>query len=244
MTVRSSHFHPDVITFRWFCEGGELSPVASQASSSPRPNSEGFFSAFSQCKLHRSELEKGSTKVWVSVHHIALRQPITRETRGEMDKSKKKRFKICFFLHKMLVRRKMADVFPRIFTGFLKRPSVSDVISSASPLDQTVILGCQITDFFPPNISVTWLRLREGERDDREEEVIEGGEMWGPIQTQSRLYRATATLKRRATSQEKKEKGGFGGGGIICRVEHISLQEPIEKHWKSIDIGINLFSYC
>ncbi|XP_075890468.1 uncharacterized protein LOC142893601 isoform X2 [Nelusetta ayraudi] len=202
MTVRSSHFHPDVITFRWFCEGGELSPVASQASSSPRPNSEGFFSAFSQCKLHRSELEKGSTKVWVSVHHIALRQPITRETRG-----------------------------------FLKRPSVSDVISSASPLDQTVILGCQITDFFPPNISVTWLRLREGERDDREEEVIEGGEMWGPIQTQSRLYRATATLKRRATSQEKKEKGGFGGGGIICRVEHISLQEPIEKHWKSIDIA-------
>lgn len=88
MTVRASHFHPDVITFRWFCEGGELSPVASQASSSPRPNSEGFFSAFSQCKLHRSELEKGSTKVWVSVHHIALKQPITRETRGERDKSK------------------------------------------------------------------------------------------------------------------------------------------------------------
>lgn len=83
MTVRASHFHPDVITFRWFCEGGELSPVASQASSSPRPNSEGFFSAFSQCKLPRSELEKGSTKVWVSVHHIALKQPITRETRGE-----------------------------------------------------------------------------------------------------------------------------------------------------------------
>lgn len=135
----------------------------------------------------------------------------------------------------------MADVFPRIFAGFLKRPSVSDVISSASPLDQTIILGCQITDFFPPNISVTWLRLREGERDDREEEVIEGGEMWGPIQTQPRLYRATATLKWRATSQEKKEKGGFGGGGIICRVEHVSLKEPIEKHWKSIDIGINIF---
>lgn len=117
---------------------------------------------------------------------------------------------------------------------------MSDVISSVSPLDQTVTLGCQLTDFFPPNISVTWLRLREGERDDREEEVIEGGEMWGPIQTQSRLYRATATLKRRATSQEKKEKGGMGGG-IICRVEHISLQEPIEKHWKSIDIGNNMF---
>lgn len=92
MTVRASHFHPDVITFRWFCQGGELSPVASQASSSPRPNSEGFFSASSQCKLPRSELEKGGTKVWVSVHHIALKQPVTRETRGK--KEGKKRHKM------------------------------------------------------------------------------------------------------------------------------------------------------
>ncbi|XP_034717006.1 uncharacterized protein si:ch211-180a12.2 isoform X5 [Etheostoma cragini] len=81
MTVQASRFHPDIITFRWFCQGSELSPVASQASSSPRPNSEGVFSAFSQCKLPRSELEKEGTKVWVSVHHIALKQPVTRETR-------------------------------------------------------------------------------------------------------------------------------------------------------------------
>ncbi|KAM6897993.1 uncharacterized protein PEZ65_020096 [Lycodopsis pacificus] len=168
MTVRASHFHPDVITFRWFCQGSELSPVASQASSSPRPDSEGFFAASSQCKLPRSELEKGGTKVWVSVHHIALKQPVTRETR----------------------------------------------------------------DFYPPNITVTWLRLREGEQDDREEEVMEGEEMWGPVQTHPRLFRATATLKRKATNQEKRERGG----GIICRVEHCSLQEPVEKHWRNVDI--------
>lgn len=116
---------------------------------------------------------------------------------------------------------------------------MSEILSSTSSSDQTVSLGCEITDFFPPNISVTWLKLREGERDDREEEVIEGGEMWGPIQTQARLYRATATLKRRATNQEK-ERGG--GGGIVCRVEHSSLPEPIEKHWKCVDIGMNDFS--
>lgn len=136
------------------------------------------------------------------------------------------------------MRQKSADVFVWILTGFLKRPCVSEILSSTSSLDQTVSLGCEITDFFPPNISVTWLKLREGERDDREEEVIEGGEMWGPIQTQARLYRATATLKRRATNQEK-ERGG--GGGIVCRVEHSSLPEPIEKHWKCVDIGMNDF---
>ncbi|KAA8581619.1 hypothetical protein FQN60_003200 [Etheostoma spectabile] len=197
MTVQASHFHPDIITFRWFCQGSELSPVASQASSSPRPNSEGVFSAFSQCKLPRSELEKEGTKVWVSVHHIALKQPVTRETRG-----------------------------------FIKSPCVSEIIGSTSSPEKTLILGCEITDFYPPNVSVTWLKLRGGEQDDREEEVIVGGEMWGPIQTQSRLYRATATLRRRPTNQEKKERGG----GIICRVEHCSLLEPIEKHWRNVDV--------
>ncbi|XP_028331320.1 uncharacterized protein LOC114481110 isoform X2 [Gouania willdenowi] len=197
MTVRASHFHPDVITFRWFCQGGELSPVASQASSSPRPNSEGFFSAFSQCKLPRSELEKGATRVWVSVHHIALKQPVTRETRG-----------------------------------FIKRPRVSDITSTFSSLDQTSTLGCEITDFYPANISVTWLKLWEGEHDDREEEVLEGGEVWGPIETHPRCYRATAILNRRPTNQEKNDKRG----GIICRVEHCSLPDPVEKHWRNAEI--------
>ncbi|KAM9717050.1 uncharacterized protein ACNS7B_022792 isoform 1-T1 [Menidia menidia] len=196
MTVRASHFHPDVITFRWFCQGGELSPVASQASSSPRPNSEGFFSAFSQCKLPKSELEKGATKVWVSVHHIALKQPVMRETRG-----------------------------------FIKRPSVAEIVCSTSPSDPTSTLGCEITDFYPPNISVTWLRLNEGEEDDREEEVIEGGELWGPIQTQPRLFRATATLKRKTQMERKGRRGG-----IVCRVEHCSLSQPLEKQWRNADM--------
>lgn len=120
--------------------------------------------------------------------------------------------------------------------GFIKSPRVSEIMSSTSPPDQTLSLGCEITDFYPPNISVTWLKLREGEQDDREEEVIEGGELWGPIQTQPRLYRATASLRRRATNQEKRERGGF-----ICRVEHSSLLEPIEKHWRNVDIGKNHF---
>ncbi|XP_062416163.1 uncharacterized protein si:ch211-180a12.2 isoform X1 [Pungitius pungitius] len=202
MTVRASHFHPDVITFRWFCQGSELSPVASQASSSPRPDAEGFFSAFSQCKLPIGELEKGGTKVWVSVHHVALKQPATRETRG-----------------------------------FIKRPRVSDIVGSGSSPGQALTLGCEITDFYPPTLTVTWLRLREGEQDDGEEEVLEGGEVWGPVQTHPRVYRAAATLRRHAASREKKHRGGGGGaGGVVCRVEHCSLPEPLEKHWRYVDI--------
>ncbi|XP_077481363.1 uncharacterized protein LOC144092444 isoform X1 [Stigmatopora argus] len=196
MTVRASHFHPDVITFRWFCQGGELSPVASHASTSPRPNSEGFFTASSQCKLPRAELEQGGTKVWVSVHHIALKQPVTRETRG-----------------------------------FIKQPRVSDISSATSASDQMLTLGCEITDFYPPDIAVTWMKVRGGERDDSEDEVMDGGELWGPVEIHPRLYRTTATL-RTAPNREKRQKGG----GIKCRIEHLSLQEPIERLWRNVDI--------
>lgn len=112
---------------------------------------------------------------------------------------------------------------------------MSEIISFTSSPDQTLNLGCEITDFYPPNISVTWLKLGKGEKDDTEEEVIEGGEIWGPVETHTRLYRATATLKRRTSTQEKKERGG----GVICRVEHTSLVEPIEKRWKGVEIGMN-----
>ncbi|XP_061667122.1 uncharacterized protein si:ch211-180a12.2 isoform X2 [Syngnathoides biaculeatus] len=196
MTVRASHFHPDVITFRWFCQGGELSPVASQALSSPRPDSDGFFSASSQCKLPRSELEQGATRVWVSVHHVALKQPVTRETRG-----------------------------------FIKQPRVSDISSAASASDQMLTLGCEITDFYPPDVTVTWLKARGGERDDSEDEVMAGGELWGPVEILPQLYRTTATLTT-ANSREKRQRGG----GIKCRVEHLSLHEPIERLWRNIDI--------
>uniref|UniRef100_A0A8C5E887 Ig-like domain-containing protein n=1 Tax=Gouania willdenowi TaxID=441366 RepID=A0A8C5E887_GOUWI len=112
-------------------------------------------------------------------------------------------------------------------------PRVSDITSTFSSLDQTSTLGCEITDFYPANISVTWLKLWEGEHDDREEEVLEGGEVWGPIETHPRCYRATAILNRRPTNQEKNDKRG----GIICRVEHCSLPDPVEKHWRNAEIG-------
>lgn len=122
--------------------------------------------------------------------------------------------------------------------GFVKRPCVSEIIDFTTPTDQTLNLGCELTDFYPPNVSVTWLKLRNGDQDDEEEEeVIEGGEIWGPVQTHPRLYRATATLRRRATNLEIKERGG----GVICRVDHCSLLEPIERHWKSVDLGIHPF---
>ncbi|KAL6474966.1 hypothetical protein MHYP_G00160060 [Metynnis hypsauchen] len=196
LTVTASHFHPDIITFRWFCEGGELCPVAAPLSvAAPRPDAQGFFSAMSQCRLPKAELERGETTVWVTVHHISLKQPITRKTRG-----------------------------------FIKKPTVSEISCSPSPPQQGLLsLACDITGFYPPDVSVKWLKrgTSEGLEKDIEEaaekeEGVKGvSEVWGPIQTQPRTFRATAVLK------EVEE-----GGEIVCRVEHCSLQEPIERVWR------------
>lgn len=77
--------------------------------------------------------------------------------------------------------------------------------------------------------------MREGLQDDREDELIEGAELWGPVQTQPNLYKATATLRRRPSNQEKHQREA----GIICRVQHCSLQEPIERLWRNVGIGVN-----
>ncbi|XP_035259853.1 uncharacterized protein si:ch211-180a12.2 [Anguilla anguilla] len=194
LTVQASGFHPDIITFRWFCQGGELSPVAPPAPlAAPRPDAQGFFSAISQCKLPRAELERGETKVWVTVHHMALKQPITRETRG-----------------------------------FIKRPHVSDIIScpaaSTHSPKNPLTLGCEVTGFYPPDISVSWWRITE----EQNEELVECGDIWGPLLTSSSTYRATATLR-----EERSEKRGSEKTRIVCRVMHCSLQEPIERQWQS-----------
>ncbi|XP_072568792.1 uncharacterized protein [Paramormyrops kingsleyae] len=196
LTVEASRFHPALITFRWFCQGGELSPIAPPPSlATPRPSIQGFFSAVSQCKLPLEELEKGQTKVWVTVHHMAMKGPIIRQT-----------------------------------PGFIKMPIVSEISScpayTSSP-EESVTLLCEITGFFPPEISVTWW-------EDGEQEIMEGKDSWGPLLTDGSTYRVTATLRigQRETKVERSERD------IVCRVMHCSLQEPIEKHWRQRHIAL------
>lgn len=196
MTAHASHFHPDIITFRWFCEGGELSPVSiPQALAAPRPDAEGFFSAMSQCRLPKAELERGETRVWVTIHHTALKQPITRQTRG-----------------------------------FIKQPSISEILSCpvASVLEGRLTLACEITGFYPPEISVKWLHSKGNEiedGDDSEEEIKDGAEVWGPLQTLPRTFRAKALLK------DVNEM--TRGGQIICRVSHCCLLKPVDRVWRN-----------
>ncbi|KAL4617818.1 hypothetical protein GN956_G20438 [Arapaima gigas] len=189
LTAHGSSFYPAAITFRWFCDEGELIPVVPRPLlSTPQPDARGLFSVSSQCKVPQAELEKGATKVWITVHHMALKMPTVREIRG-----------------------------------FTKKPCVSDI--SSLSCGQPTLLGCEVTGFYPPDISVTWWRQRGG---DREREIAEEGEVWGPLLTDPRTYRATAILRTGRSDRGVEETDSW----ITCRVAHCSLKEPVEKHWR------------
>lgn len=89
-------------------------------------------------------------------------------------------------------------------------------------------LACDITDFYPNEISVKWLHITGHAIVDEEEskvEMKEGAELWGPLQTLPRTFRAKAILK----NVDKN----MGGGEIVCRVAHCSILKPIERVWKN-----------
>lgn len=58
-------------------------------------------------------------------------------------------------------------------------------------------------------------------------------EVLGPIQTQLRTFRAMAVL----TETENGLKDVDKNGEIVCRVEHCSLLEPIERVWTNSHFG-------
>lgn len=71
------------------------------------------------------------------------------------------------------------------------------------------------------------------------------GEIRGPIQMQSRMFRAVAVLKEVENGLKNIDKDEE----IVCRVEHCSLLAPIERVWtnsrigKTVSMHINAFCH-
>ncbi len=89
-------------------------------------------------------------------------------------------------------------------------------------------LACDVTGFYPPDVSVRWLRVDERE-EDGEREITDGAELWGPLLTLPRTFRAKALLKDLRETER--------GAEIICRVMHCSLLKPIHRVWRNTHIS-------
>uniref|UniRef100_A0A3P9QJ22 Ig-like domain-containing protein n=1 Tax=Poecilia reticulata TaxID=8081 RepID=A0A3P9QJ22_POERE len=87
--------------------------------------------------------------------------------------------------------------------------SVVQTRSTNAPLT----LYCDVERFYPEDVSVSWFQNGTALPDPpaTDQNPDRTYKLWGPIQTEPR------------------------GGGITCRVQHCSLKEPIERHWRNRD---------
>lgn len=120
-------------------------------------------------------------------------------------------------------------------SGFIKKPTVSEISGARFPSgsqQEFLTLACSITNFYPPDIAVKWLkRCNNEEMEIKKEEGLV--EVWGPVQAQLRTFKATAVL----TEVENRLKDVDKDGEIVCRIEHCSLTEPIERVWTNSHFG-------
>ncbi|KAM4696818.1 rano class II histocompatibility antigen, A beta chain-like [Rhinophrynus dorsalis] len=94
------------------------------------------------------------------------------------------------------------------------KPEVKIVNTKAVRLEHENILTCYVDKFFPPMITVTWLRNGIEER----EQVI----------STELLQNGDWTFQIHVMLETTAKHGDI----FTCRVEHSSLQEPISEQWE------------
>ncbi|XP_068103247.1 uncharacterized protein [Hyperolius riggenbachi] len=91
--------------------------------------------------------------------------------------------------------------------------------------DDEVLLQCRVSDFFPDALTVRWFERKPGSQDLVDVSRSEKYTMQDIIsqKTERNTFSTTATLSYKRSQLSEK------GVDFICRVEHPSLEEPIQN---------------
>ncbi|KAG2463918.1 IGG2B protein, partial [Polypterus senegalus] len=110
-------------------------------------------------------------------------------------------------------------------TGLVQKPKVSEVEVNFIQFYQPCILTCQVSDFYPKEISITWEKKKKMMKG-----LLKCVDEWRPLVTQDgpswNNYRYTLESRAEFTPQSQADLQDME---FICRVEHSSLRGPVEK---------------
>ncbi|XP_040297325.1 uncharacterized protein LOC121008694 [Bufo bufo] len=119
------------------------------------------------------------------------------------------------------------------------RPQIGDYIESVSQ-DDTIIFKCSVSNYFPDALTVKWF---EKEKDCPDLiEVTESEKYTIPKMISNRTDKKTFTTMSRLSV--KKSLVTDKDVGLVCRVDHPSLEKPIEAKTASVqprDTGVQAF---
>uniref|UniRef100_A0A8C5PUP5 Ig-like domain-containing protein n=1 Tax=Leptobrachium leishanense TaxID=445787 RepID=A0A8C5PUP5_9ANUR len=114
-------------------------------------------------------------------------------------------------------------------------PRLGDIIVPRQlQCNQSYTLQCQISGFYPDNLTVTWLKHHKGEEETIQLQSNERYQISDLRHEKQRdhTYRCTARLV--STPSYESDDGAV----FICRVEHPSLKPPIEKRTKPLNVKV------
>ncbi|XP_073491236.1 natural cytotoxicity triggering receptor 3 ligand 1-like [Aquarana catesbeiana] len=100
----------------------------------------------------------------------------------------------------------------------LARPRIYTLITKDHRNTES-ILTCKATEFFPPDIWITWYR---------NEEVLRNELMGKPQMYKDGTYQMDSSMKITSTNEGQKQI-------FSCRVQHDSLQEPLQMNFQLIN---------
>eukprot|EP00079_Xenopus_tropicalis_P032024 XP_017945795.1 PREDICTED: uncharacterized protein LOC100494305 [Xenopus tropicalis] len=103
------------------------------------------------------------------------------------------------------------------------RPTIEEISQFIWIRDQPTNLRCKVSPYFPDALTVSWMEKRKG-RDPQVIHVSKYGKYQIPERRNDNTYAYTAQLSLPSSSSRAEEDLEF-----ICRVEHPSLERPIER---------------
>uniref|UniRef100_A0A8C5PWZ8 Ig-like domain-containing protein n=1 Tax=Leptobrachium leishanense TaxID=445787 RepID=A0A8C5PWZ8_9ANUR len=233
------------IDFKWFKDGKHLDQVSENTH---KRESDGTYSVTSTVTIIPIEEDRNRT-FSCRVQHESLSESLQEDFRLEY----KGRFHlskpITFGLTIALALFGICASF-RYLKKRKKRPGNLDSIEELVPLDESrlevedikvpphlecnkmVILQCKISKFHPDNVSVTWSKLEQGSQDAVV--IVPGVRQWIPGIQYKKQWDNTYSCTARLILIPKSMSDD--GAVFICRVEHPSLEEPIEKRSEPLQV--------
>ncbi|XP_075036500.1 uncharacterized protein LOC142098005 [Mixophyes fleayi] len=196
-----SRYYPDDLTVTWYKKGRGNKELIPMSDNETK-----------KLPIHQSQQQRDKTFIYTACLVIT---PSLEDQGSEF---------ICRVEHPSLEQPIERSTGPVLVKYFLSRPEMDEIQTPDLLLDKQTQLQCTVSRYYPDDLTVTWYKKGRGNKElipmsDNETKKL-------PIrrsqQQRDKTFTYTACLVITPSL-------GDQGSEFICRVEHPSLEQPIER---------------
>uniref|UniRef100_A0A8C5PQX7 Ig-like domain-containing protein n=1 Tax=Leptobrachium leishanense TaxID=445787 RepID=A0A8C5PQX7_9ANUR len=214
-----SEFHPDNLTVTWSkIQKGKEETIDSESKEkyyipdlTYKKQRDHTYNCMASLVFIPSYESDHEAEFSCRVEHPSLEEPIERRTEP---------------LEMVQTPRKPGNTGKKDKTMRPWAPRVGDIIVPRQlHSNKSYTLQCQISQFYPNSLSVTWLKKQKGEKETIRLQSSERYQIPDILQEQQEDHTYSCTARLVFTPSYESDHGAE----FICRVKHSVLKEPIER---------------